>query len=81
MPNVGLNTVGRIGKVLAESMHIEDEITAATKFDDLDLDSLDVFQVIIDVEDEFDIELPDTLFNTVGELAEYIDANKVRCYR
>jgi len=47
----------------------------------LDLDSLDVFQVIIDVEDEFDIELPDTLFNTVGELAEYIDANKVRCYR
>ena len=38
----------------------EDEITMDTTFvDDLGADSLDVFQIIMGIEDEFDIQIPD----------------------
>ena len=78
-----MRTIDRIKKLLvADSLISEIEvITDNTKFDDLNMDSLDNFKLISDAEDEFDIKLPEKTFLTVGELAEYIDANRVRCYR
>jgi len=78
-----VRTIDRIKKLLvADSLISEIEvITDNTKFDDLNMDSLDNFKLISDAEDEFDIKLPEKTFLTVGELAEYIDANRVRCYR
>ena len=46
--------------IIAEVMNVdEDEITMDTTFvDDLGADSLDIFQIIMGIEEEFDIEIP-----------------------
>ena len=47
--------------IIAEVLNIEpEEVTmAATFVDDLGADSLDIFQIIMGIEDEFDIQIPD----------------------
>lgn len=78
-----MRTIDRIKKLLvADNVISEMEvITDHTTFDELAMDSLDNFKIISDAEDEFDIELPERTFATVGELADYIDTHRVRCYR
>ncbi len=50
----------KLKKVIAEVLSVDpDEITMDTTFmDDLGADSLDVFQIIMGIEEEFDIEFP-----------------------
>lgn len=50
----------KLKKVIAEVLNVDpDEITLATTFmDDLGADSLDIFQIIMGIEEEFDIEIP-----------------------
>ncbi len=47
-------------KIIAEVLNVDpDEITLETTFvDDLGADSLDIFQIIMGIEEEFDIEIP-----------------------
>lgn len=54
----------------------EAEVTLTTNFrEDLDADSLDLFQIINDIEDEFDIKIEsDEGINTVEDLVKYVDA-------
>lgn len=54
----------------------EEEVTLQTNFrEDLDADSLDLFQIINDIEDEFDIKIEtDEGINTVEDLVKYVDA-------
>ncbi|MBE5950315.1 MAG: acyl carrier protein [Lachnospiraceae bacterium] len=49
----------KIQKIISEVLSVEPEdITMETKFvDDLGADSLDVFQIIMGIEEEFDIEI------------------------
>ena len=49
----------KLKKIIAEVLTVdEDEITLDTRFtDDLGADSLDVFQIIMGIEEEFDIEI------------------------
>ncbi|BBF42103.1 acyl carrier protein [Lachnospiraceae bacterium KM106-2] len=49
----------KIKKIISEVLSInEEDITLATTFvDDLGADSLDVFQIIMGIEEEFDIEI------------------------
>ena len=49
----------KLQKIISEVLNIEpDEITMETTFvDDLGADSLDVFQIIMGIEEEFDIEI------------------------
>ena len=63
--------------IIAEVLNLEpEEITmAATFVDDLGADSLDVFQIIMGIEEEFDIEIPneiDEKIVTVGDAVEAI---------
>ena len=63
--------------IIAEVLNIEsDDITMATTFvDDLGADSLDVFQIIMAIEEEFDIEIPSEEAEkivTVGDAVEQI---------
>lgn len=53
-----------------------EEVQLATNFrEDLDADSLDLFQIINDIEDEFDIKIEsDEGINTVEDLVKYVDA-------
>ena len=50
----------KLKKVIAEVLNVDpEEITMETTFmDDLGADSLDVFQIIMGIEEEFDIEIP-----------------------
>lgn len=49
----------KLQKIIAEVLSVDpDEITMDTTFvDDLGADSLDVFQIIMGIEEEFDIEI------------------------
>ena len=67
----------RIKAIISEQMNIaENKITPETNFtDDLGADSLDIFQVISELEDEFGVEFsPDAAekIKTVGDAAKYI---------
>ena len=50
----------KMKKIIAEVLNVDpDEITMETTFqDDLGADSLDVYQIIMGIEEEFDIEIP-----------------------
>ena len=53
----------------------EDVTMAATFVDDLGADSLDIFQIIMGIEEEFDIEIPNEAAEqivTVGDAVEQI---------
>ncbi len=57
----------------------KDEISRSSSFvDDLKADSLDVVELVMALEDEFDIKIPDEDYDkigTVGEVIEYIESN------
>ena len=50
----------KLKKIIAAVLNVDpDEITMETTFqDDLGADSLDVYQIIMGIEEEFDIEIP-----------------------
>lgn len=52
-----MTTASRVTKVLADmaGKHVDTVKPESTLRDDLDLDSLDIFEVLVDLEDEFDI--------------------------
>ena len=67
----------KLQQIIAEVLNVDvDEITPDTTFvDDLGADSLDVFQIIMGIEEEFDIEIPTEEAEkivTVGDAAEAI---------
>ncbi len=67
----------KLKKIIAEVLNVdEEEITMDTTFvDDLGADSLDVFQIIMGLEEEFDIEIPNEEAEkivTVGDAVEQI---------
>ena len=54
-------------------------LTKDTSFEELALDSLDVVQMVIAIEEAFDIEIDDDdveNLKTVGQLLDYIEARK-----
>ena len=70
----------KIRKVISEQLNIsEDKITLETSLiNDIGADSLDIFQIITNLEDEFDMEFPIDVaeeMKTVGDAVEFIKAN------
>ena len=67
-------------KIIAEVLNVDpDEITMDTTFvDDLGADSLDIFQIIMGIEEEFDIEIPNEEAEkiiSVGDAVEQIKSS------
>lgn len=67
----------KLQKIISEVLNVdEDEITMDTTFvDDLGADSLDIFQIIMGIEEEFDIEIANEDAEnivTVGDAVEQI---------
>jgi len=51
-----------------------EEVQLTTTFEDLDADSLDLFQVISEIEDEFDIQIDsEEGMTTVADLVAYVE--------
>ena len=60
--------------IFEELVKDAEEVKVETTFDELDADSLDVFQVISEIEDEFDIQIEtEEGLNTVGDLVAYVE--------
>ena len=73
-----MSTFDRIKKVVVEQLDVnEDEVTPAASFvDDLGADSLDVVELVMGLEEEFDIEIPDEdaeKIATVEDALKYVE--------
>ena len=71
----------KLQEIIAEVLNVDpEEITMDTTFvDDLGADSLDVFQIIMGIEEEFDIEISNEdaeKIATVGDAINYIEEHK-----
>ncbi len=70
----------RIRQILMDQLDLEeDKITMESDIvDDLEADSLDVVDLVMTIEDEYGIEVPDDQiekFRTVGDVVRYIEEN------
>ena len=65
----------KVQEIIVEELGKDaEEVKVETSFDELDADSLDVFQVISEIEDEFDIQIEtEEGLNTVGDLVAYVE--------
>lgn len=68
----------KLQQIIAEVLNVEtDEITMDTTFvDDLGADSLDVFQIIMGIEEEFDIEIPNEAAESIVTVADAVEQIK-----
>ena len=65
----------KVQEIIVEELGKDaEEVKVESTFDELDADSLDVFQVISEIEDEFDIQIEtEEGLNTVGDLVAYVE--------
>lgn len=65
----------KIKTIIAEQLGIEEEkVTMETTFEDLGADSLDLFQVIIELEEEFGIQLENAeSIKSVSDAVQYVN--------
>ena len=72
----------KVKSIIADQLGIDDldTITMETSLvEDLEADSLDAVEVIMALEDEFGIEIPDEEaenFKTIGDICKFIENNK-----
>ena len=71
----------RIKEIVSENLGVDAaQITEGSSFkDDLGADSLDIFEMVMALEDEYEIEIPTEELEkiaTVGDVVEYINAHK-----
>lgn len=75
-----MNVFEKIRNIIAEQLEIDDseKITLETSImGDLDADSLDAVEVMMGIEDEFDIEIPDEdaeKFKNIGDIVNYVQS-------
>lgn len=70
----------KIKEIIAEQLGVEEDvITVDTNLmKDLEADSLDAVEIIMAIEDEYDIEVPDEdaeKFQTVTDIVKYVEDN------
>ena len=68
----------RVRDLISEKLSVEQEdITMDTSFeDDLEADSIALFELVMAIEEEFDIEIDDEIIEkitTVGDIVNYLD--------
>ena len=68
----------KLKKIIAEVLNVDpEEITMETTFlDDLGADSLDVFQIVMGIEEEFDIEIPAEKAEKITTVEEAVELIK-----
>jgi acyl carrier protein len=68
----------KIKSIVVDQLGVDaDEVTLETSFEDLNADSLDVVELVMALEEEFDIEIPDEdaeKIRSIGAAVEYIKA-------
>lgn len=70
----------KVKAVIIEQLDVDEEveITPETSMmKDLDADSLDAVEIMMELEDEFEIEIPDEdaeSFKTIGDIVKYVES-------
>lgn len=69
----------QVKSIIADRLDVDEEkvVLEASFKDDLEADSLDVVELVMELEDEFDIEIADEdaeNINTVGDAVNYINS-------
>ena len=72
-------TLDKVKKILVEQLDVEESaITPESSIiDDLGADSLDIVDMVMSLEEEFDVEIPDEeieSMKTVGDIVKFIEA-------
>ncbi|MDD6772265.1 MAG: acyl carrier protein [Inconstantimicrobium porci] len=64
-----------IRKIICDQLEIdEDKVTLETTFEELGADSLDLFQVIVEIEEAYDVQLEDAeKIKTVKDAVDYVN--------
>ncbi len=70
-----------VRQILMDQLDVsEDDVTTESEIiDDLGADSLDLVDIVMTLEDEFEVEIPETSIEdikTVGDLVDYIENNR-----
>lgn len=65
----------KVKEIISKEIDVEvSEIKAESTFESLGADSLDLFQVVNDLEEEFDIRIEETdNIKTVGDIVSYVE--------
>ena len=76
-----MSTFDKVKEVVIDKLGVEDDkiVSKASFVDDLGADSLDTVELIMQLEEEFGIEIPDEeaeTITTVQAAVDYIDKNK-----
>ena len=71
----------KMKEMIAEQLGVDaDSVTEASSFkEDLGADSLDLFEMVMAFEEEFDVEIPSEdleQINTIGDVVKYLEAHK-----
>lgn len=75
-----MNIFEKVKNIIVDQLSLEpEEISMESSFiDDLGADSLDIVELVMALETEFDLEIPDEeaeKISTVGDVVEYIKNN------
>jgi acyl carrier protein len=83
MKMAGLNekeVLAKVKSIIVQQLDVKaDELSPETTFEDLNADSLDVVELIMALEEEFELEIPDEdaeKLATVGAAVDYIFKNQ-----
>ena len=73
----------RVVEIVSENLGVsKDSITRQTRFiEDIGADSLDIVELVMELEEEFEITIPDEQaekIKTVGEAIEYIEREQAK---
>ena len=76
-----MTTFEKLKKIISEQLYVdESKITTDSDIvEDFEADSIEMVDIVMDIEDEFGVEIPDDAMETmhrIGDVVEYIDANK-----
>ncbi|BDF59568.1 acyl carrier protein [Christensenellaceae bacterium] len=68
----------KIAEIISDKMDIDvDEITMDSSFESLKIDSLDMVEIVMDIEEEFDVSVEDAEnLKSVADLVKFIEDNK-----
>lgn len=71
----------KVKELIVEQLDVDGDkvVSGANIQDDLGADSLDVVDLVMSLEEEFDIEIPDEAvenIKTVGDIVKYIEDNQ-----
>lgn len=72
----------KIKAIIVEQLGVVDpsEIKQESSFDSMDIDSIDAVEIIMAIEDEFEVEIPDSVaeeFSSISDIMNYLNSQGI----